>query len=150
MIQLNQLANQYKDELLENVVPFWLEHSQDKVYGGYFSCLDRVGNVYDTDKFIWMQGRQVWLFSMLYNHVEQRREWLDCALLGGETAEHPGLMEPDHYDISATGVGVVEPEVPVHVERIARESGGMRWKAKESGGKLGKVRGGLEGENARM
>ncbi len=26
-----------------------------------------------------------------------------CALLGGETAEHPGLMEPDHYDISATG-----------------------------------------------
>src|SRR6478736_6244932 len=27
-----------------------------------------------------------------------------CALLGGETAEHPGLMAPDHYDISATGV----------------------------------------------
>ena len=33
-----------------------------------------------------------------------------CALLGGETAEHPGLMEPDHYDISATGVGVVEAD----------------------------------------
>src|SRR5580765_2469941 len=31
-----------------------------------------------------------------------------CALLGGETAEHPGLMGVDHYDISATGVGVVE------------------------------------------
>jgi phosphoribosylformylglycinamidine cyclo-ligase len=33
-----------------------------------------------------------------------------CALLGGETAEHPGLMAPDHYDISATGVGVVEAD----------------------------------------
>src|ERR1700759_4777055 len=33
-----------------------------------------------------------------------------CALLGGETAEHPGLIEPDHYDISATGVGVVEAD----------------------------------------
>src|SRR5262249_9746982 len=28
-----------------------------------------------------------------------------CALLGGETAEHPGVMRPDEYDISGTGVG---------------------------------------------
>ncbi|WBB78139.1 phosphoribosylformylglycinamidine cyclo-ligase [Micromonospora sp. WMMD882] len=31
-----------------------------------------------------------------------------CALLGGETAEHPGVLRPDEYDVSATGVGVVE------------------------------------------
>lgn len=31
-----------------------------------------------------------------------------CALLGGETAEHPGVMGADEYDVSATGVGVVE------------------------------------------
>src|SRR5207237_4945892 len=30
-----------------------------------------------------------------------------CALVGGETAEHPGVMRPDEYDISGTGVGVV-------------------------------------------
>ena len=29
-----------------------------------------------------------------------------CALLGGETAEHPGVMEPDLYDVAAFGVGV--------------------------------------------
>src|SRR5699024_781079 len=33
-----------------------------------------------------------------------------CALLGGEPAEHPGLMEPGAYDVSATAVGVVEAE----------------------------------------
>lgn len=31
-----------------------------------------------------------------------------CALLGGETAEHPGMMGEHDYDLSATGVGVVE------------------------------------------
>ena len=32
----------------------------------------------DTDKFIWLQGREVWMFSMLYNKLEKKQEWLDC------------------------------------------------------------------------
>ena len=70
-----KLALQYKSELLDNVLPFWLEKSQDKEYGGYFTCLDRDGSVFDTDKFIWLQGRQVWMFAFLYNRVEKRKEW---------------------------------------------------------------------------
>ena len=56
-MDFKKLANQYKDELLDNVLPFWLENSQDHEYGGYFTCLDREGRVFDTDKFIWLQGR---------------------------------------------------------------------------------------------
>ena len=41
-----------------------------------------------------------------------------CALLGGETAEHPGLMAPDHYDISATGVGIVEADEILQAENV--------------------------------
>lgn len=55
-----------------------------------------------------------------------------CALLGGETAEHPGVMEPDEYDVSATGVGVVEEDKVLGPERvregdviIAMESSGL-------------------------
>lgn len=69
---------------MNHILPFWLECSQDHEYGGYFTCLDRQGNVFDTDKFIWLQGREVWMFSMLYNKVEKRQEWLDCAIQGGE------------------------------------------------------------------
>ncbi len=78
------LAAQYKNELLDNVLPFWLENSQDKEFGGYFTCLDREGKVFDTDKFIWLQGREVWMFSMLYNKLEKKQEWLDCAIQGAE------------------------------------------------------------------
>ncbi|SDR08255.1 phosphoribosylformylglycinamidine cyclo-ligase [Actinopolyspora saharensis] len=41
-----------------------------------------------------------------------------CALLGGETAEHPGMMSPGEYDISATGVGVVEADDVLGPDRV--------------------------------
>jgi phosphoribosylformylglycinamidine cyclo-ligase len=41
-----------------------------------------------------------------------------CALLGGETAEHPGLMGEHDYDLSATGVGVVEAKDVLGPERV--------------------------------
>jgi phosphoribosylformylglycinamidine cyclo-ligase len=41
-----------------------------------------------------------------------------CALLGGETAEHPGLMEAGSYDLSGTGVGIVEADAMLRPERI--------------------------------
>lgn len=41
-----------------------------------------------------------------------------CALVGGETAEHPGVMEPDDYDISGAGTGVVNADAQLGPERI--------------------------------
>ena len=41
-----------------------------------------------------------------------------CALVGGETAEHPGVMGPDDYDISGTGVGVVNADAVLGPERV--------------------------------
>ncbi|MDT5038601.1 MAG: phosphoribosylformylglycinamidine cyclo-ligase, partial [Micromonosporaceae bacterium] len=41
-----------------------------------------------------------------------------CSLLGGETAEHPGVMRPDEYDISGTGVGVVEEDDILGREKV--------------------------------
>lgn len=84
MIDFKQAALRYREELLGKVLPFWLEKSQDTQYGGYFSCLGRDGSIYDTDKFVWLQGREVWMFSMLYNNMEKRKEWLDAAVQGAE------------------------------------------------------------------
>ena len=104
-------ANMYKTELLDNVLPFWLNHSIDKQWGGYFTCLNRDGSVYDTDKFIWLQGRQVWMFSKLYNELEKRKEWLDCALHGAEFLQkygHDGSYNW-YFSLTQEGKPLVQP-----------------------------------------
>ena len=79
-----EYAAWYRQALLDDVIPFWERHSIDGEYGGYFTCLDRDGSVFDTDKFVWLQARQVWTFSMLCNLVGRREAWLEIAGHGAE------------------------------------------------------------------
>lgn len=105
------LAKQYKDELFNNVLPFWLNNSLDKEYGGYFTCLERDGSVFDTDKFMWLQGREVWMFAMLYNKVEKRQEWLDASILGAEFMKkygHDGNLDW-YFSVTREGDPIVDP-----------------------------------------
>jgi phosphoribosylformylglycinamidine cyclo-ligase len=41
-----------------------------------------------------------------------------CALVGGETAEHPGLLEPDEYDVAGAAFGVVEADDVLGADRV--------------------------------
>ncbi|MEX2445614.1 MAG: AGE family epimerase/isomerase [Alkalispirochaeta sp.] len=90
MNHMEELAGQYWNALHEDVLPFWLHHSLDREHGGYLTCLNAVGDVYDTDKFLWLQGRETWLFSALYNRLEPRGEWLDAAALGARFLKSHG------------------------------------------------------------
>ena len=110
-MDFKKLSDRYRNELLDNVLPFWLENSQDREYGGYFSCLNRDGSVYDTDKFVWLQGREVWMFAMLYNNVEKNRQWLDCAVQGAEFLKKFGHDEnwDFYFSLDRKGNPLVQP-----------------------------------------
>ncbi len=58
---------------------FWLDHGMDKVNGGVYTCLDRKGEVFSTDKSVWMQGRCGWIYSWLCHLYGPRPEWLEAA-----------------------------------------------------------------------
>jgi N-acylglucosamine 2-epimerase len=106
-----ELAQLYQNELLNNVIPFWEKYSIDWEKGGYFTCLDRQGNVYDTDKFIWLQNRQVWVFSMLYDRVEKRENWLKIATNGAEFLAKHGRDEAGnwYFSLDRSGNPLIQP-----------------------------------------
>ena len=76
---MKELYNKLKSELMDFCIPFWLTNAQDREYGGIINCLDRTGKVYSEDKSVWMQGRAGWMFSYIYNHIDQKEEYLTFA-----------------------------------------------------------------------
>ena len=82
--KITDLRKLYEHTLFDDVIPFWMNHSPDREYGGYFTLLDQKGSPYSTDKFMWPQAREVWFFSTLCDMVEKRPEWIDMAKLGWE------------------------------------------------------------------
>lgn len=78
------LREQYRASLFDDVVPWWMKHSLDREHGGYFSLLERDGRRWGDDKYMWMNGRQVWMLSHLYNTHEQNPEWLEAARIGAD------------------------------------------------------------------
>lgn len=60
-------------------IDFWLKCGLDRENGGVYTCLDRKGEVYSTDKSVWMQGRCAWTFAHLCNVYGKRPEWKKAA-----------------------------------------------------------------------
>lgn len=109
--RFGELAELYGNALMNDVIPFWERHSMDQAHGGYFSCLDREGRVFDTDKFTWLQARQTWVFSMLYNRLERRDAWLDIAGHGARFLREHG-MDADgnwYFALARDGRPLVQP-----------------------------------------
>lgn len=97
---LDSFQKTYHTELIDNVVPFWQKNCPDREYGAYFTCLDRDGSVYDTEKFMWMQWRIVWMFCELYQKVDRNDEWLRLAEDGYRFLTRHGTDESGRYYFS--------------------------------------------------
>lgn len=70
---------QWIREELNRCADFWLTHGWDHENGGVYTCLDRWGNIYSTDKSVWMQGRCAWTYSWLCHLYGKKEEWMAFA-----------------------------------------------------------------------
>ena len=74
-----ELKTFYEAELNETL-NFWYENGYDQTNGGFYTCLERNGNVYDTDKAVWAQGRGMWVFAKAYNFIEKNPKYLKASM----------------------------------------------------------------------
>ncbi len=77
--RVRELKNFYCNELLTDIVPFWLSHGMDAEEGGFYTYLSRTGTPLSDDKRGESQGKAAWLFSILTGELEERKEWLQGA-----------------------------------------------------------------------
>ena len=96
-MDIARIIERYENELVNSVIPFWQNNCVDKEFGGYFTMLDRDGNVYDTMKYMWAQWRIVYMFATLYNTEYRKDEWLDIAVKGFDFLTKYGKSEDGSY-----------------------------------------------------
>jgi len=102
---LKEYRDIYNRNLSDSVIPFWLNHSPDWKYGGTFSCLDHAGLVYDSKKYVWLQGRSAWMFARLFNEYRADPEYLKIATLGIDFIQKHAIDEHGRYYFSLTREG---------------------------------------------
>ncbi len=111
-IDIASLKTEFENELFNSVIPFWKKYSLDKNNGGYYNCLSRDGSVYDTTKYMWLHGRQIWMFSKLYNTFSHDRNWLDIARHGMDFMKKYAVTENGRVYFSLNEKGR-----PVYMQR---------------------------------
>lgn len=103
---LTHWAKKYREDLTEDIMPFWLNNGWDATNGGIYTCLDREGKLMDSTKSVWFQGRFAFVCAFAYNHIEKKQEWLEASRQTIEFIEKhcfdtDGRM---FFEVSATGV----------------------------------------------
>lgn len=76
------LSDFYRDQLVNDCLPFWFPRAVDSEHGGFLHAFDHDGTLVDSDKSVWAQGRMSWMLLVLYLELDQRTEWLNWAECG--------------------------------------------------------------------
>ncbi len=78
-MSLAELHRQYLSELFDDYLPFWDRYGIDHKFGGFMCALDYDGTLVNDSKFLWFQGRGIWVYSFLYNHFKKDPGYLEIA-----------------------------------------------------------------------
>lgn len=108
---IEKLRDEYRQMLVDNILPFWIDHGTDPINGGLYTALDRDGALLDSDKSVWFQGRALWTYATAFRTVEPRseyRELCDSLLSFIERHcfdHHDGRM---YFRVSSDGAPVIK------------------------------------------
>jgi N-acylglucosamine 2-epimerase len=76
---IEELRNDYRDRIFNQYLPFWEKGGVDNIFGGFMCELRDDGTVENDEKYIWYQGRGIWVYSFLHNNFGKGKNFLETA-----------------------------------------------------------------------
>lgn len=102
---ISNWAASYKDDLTQNIMPFWMKNGLDREHGGVYTCVNRDGTLMDTTKSVWFQGRFAFVCAYAYNNVEKNEAWIQAAKSTIDFIEKYCFDNDGHMYFSVTADG---------------------------------------------
>ncbi len=78
-LTLQELRDDYHDRIFNQYLPFWEKGGCDRTNGGFVTELRDDGAVQTDEKYIWYQGRGLWVYSYLHRNFGRSGGFLDIA-----------------------------------------------------------------------
>ena len=78
-ISLERLRERFRSELFDNFLSAMDTMVIDHEYGGFMCNAKPDGTRINTNKRTWYEGRGIWVYSFLYNHIDQNLKYLEVA-----------------------------------------------------------------------
>ncbi|MCC6588069.1 MAG: AGE family epimerase/isomerase [Bryobacterales bacterium] len=105
MSLIDSAAAEFRRLLLDELMPFWFRHGVDREFGGVLSVMHEDGRQLSTDKYLWSQGRWLWVVSAVYNRLDRRPEFLQSARDTARFLLDHGRDDQDRWYFAVTRSG---------------------------------------------
>lgn len=102
---LSHCRDRYHNDLVGNILPFWMKNGFDRKNGGVYTCVDRDGTLMDTTKSVWFQGRFGFVAASAYRAIEPNAEWLAASKSALDFIEAHCIDTDGHMFFTVTAEG---------------------------------------------
>lgn len=102
---LQECRTRYAEDLVNDILPFWMRYGLDRKNGGVYTCVDRDGTLMDTTKSVWFQGRFGYVTALAYRCAGGNPEWLEASKSALEFIERHCIDTDGHMFFAVTAEG---------------------------------------------
>lgn len=107
---------QYRRDLFEDYLPFHERFVNDDQFGGFLCSVRPNGERVSDQKRTWFEGRGIWVYSFLYNHLAREQKYLDIAersvrLMARTRPASPDEFRPIYITRDGTASSPPDPEL---------------------------------------
>ena len=133
-LDLARMRNEYRKDLFEDYLPFHERFVNDKQFGGFLCSVRTTGELVSDEKRVWFEGRGIWVYSFLYNHLAREQKYLDTAAASVRLLARSKPQDPQEFRSKALhrgGSPAGPPDTEVYSDLFVAE--GLAEFARASG-----------------